>query len=458
LQAYHSDLQHTETQRGLQQALRAKALGDLEALAPALAAAEAALTQWQQQWGDALDTIGLPPDSLPAEATARIARYVTLEAALTALESCTALMMGHDQTLAAFAADVARLAADLGEPGPADGPAAVGQVESWHTAVGLAQAAQEQARQLDEDIATLEADIAEARQAEQSAEATLAALCREAGVADTSALPEIEVQLQARATAATKLDELEASLREQFGKPVEDLVAEAEGREPDALGIELEALALEIAEADAEVWNRHEALITARHRFDAIDGSATAAQALQSQAGAAAEIDTLARRWARVRMADRLLGQVIERWGALHKGPLLERASGTFARITLRSFAGLTTDYEDDHQHLLGVRPGGGTVRVDGMSQGTRDQLFLALRLATIESHLASRGPFPVIADDLLVQFDDDRALATLEVLQQLSRRTQVLLFTHHRHLAELVKGRGMAGQVAISHLPVPTR
>jgi uncharacterized protein YhaN len=41
----------------------------------------------------------------------------------------------------------------------------------------------------------------------------------------------------------------------------------------------------------------------------------------------------------------------------------------------------------------------------------------------------------PVIIDDLLVQLDDDRALATLETLAELSRMPRVLFFTDHRHL-----------------------
>ena len=72
------------------------------------------------------------------------------------------------------------------------------------------------------------------------------------------------------------------------------------------------------------------------------------------------------------------------------------------------------------------------------MSQGARDQLFLALRLAAIAEHLQEREAVPIVIDDLLVQFDDARAAATLEVLAELARRTQVLFFTHHGHLCEL--------------------
>ncbi len=75
---------------------------------------------------------------------------------------------------------------------------------------------------------------------------------------------------------------------------------------------------------------------------------------------------------------------------------------------------------------------------VTGMSQGTRDQLFLALRIAAIEEHLLEREAIPIAIDDLLVQFDDARAAATLTVLAELARRAQVLFFTHHGHLCEL--------------------
>jgi uncharacterized protein YhaN len=46
----------------------------------------------------------------------------------------------------------------------------------------------------------------------------------------------------------------------------------------------------------------------------------------------------------------------------------------------------------------------------------------------------------PLIVDDILVQFDDARAKSALQVLAELSRRTQVLVFTHHEHLVKLAE------------------
>ena len=79
-------------------------------------------------------------------------------------------------------------------------------------------------------------------------------------------------------------------------------------------------------------------------------------------------------------------------------------------------------------------------VDIEGMSEGTRDQLYLALRLAALDMHLGQAHVLPFVADDLFINFDDKRATAGLEALGELSRKTQVLFLTHHDHLLPLVR------------------
>ncbi len=120
--------------------------------------------------------------------------------------------------------------------------------------------------------------------------------------------------------------------------------------------------------------------------------------------------------------------------------------------LTLGAFASLAAEYSDPNQPgLVGVRANGNPVDIGEMSDGSRDQLYLALRLATLEDYLASIEPIPFIVDDILVHFDNDRAAATLKVLAELSARTQVILFTHHAHIADLAIGIG--GDVHLTRL-----
>lgn len=96
----------------------------------------------------------------------------------------------------------------------------------------------------------------------------------------------------------------------------------------------------------------------------------------------------------------------------------------------------------DDNSNpiLLGIRPDDQEVTIDGMSDGSRDQLYLSLRLATLEQHLSKGEPMPFIVDDILIGFDDNRTRVCLEVLAELASTTQVLLFTHHSRVIELAR------------------
>jgi uncharacterized protein YhaN len=85
-------------------------------------------------------------------------------------------------------------------------------------------------------------------------------------------------------------------------------------------------------------------------------------------------------------------------------------------------------------------------VDVEGLSDGTRDQLYLALRLASLEHHARRGEPMPLVLDDILIHFDDDRARAALGALGEMAGCTQILFFTHHARLLELAREAVPAG------------
>lgn len=155
-----------------------------------------------------------------------------------------------------------------------------------------------------------------------------------------------------------------------------------------------------------------------------------------------------------LRLASAVLQRAVERYRQKNQGPVLERANRLFAALTVGSFAGLRISYDEPDPVLEGVRADGTSVGVAGMSDGSCDQLYLALRLATLELWLESHEPVPFIVDDVLLQFDDERASAALRALADLSRRTQVIFFTHHRHLVELAKKNLEEGYAMFHNLP----
>ena len=171
-------------------------------------------------------------------------------------------------------------------------------------------------------------------------------------------------------------------------------------------------------------------------------GGGAAADAKESASQILAEMHSEVERYLRAKIAAHMLEEQIERFRRENQTPLLTRASQLFSQLTLGAYKGLRDDLDDKGTpFVLGVRPDDKEVPVDGMSDGTCDQLFLSLRLAALESHLHKAEPMPFVVDDILIGFDDERSRAALEVLGDLASKTQVILFTHHERVVELAQG-----------------
>jgi uncharacterized protein YhaN len=135
------------------------------------------------------------------------------------------------------------------------------------------------------------------------------------------------------------------------------------------------------------------------------------------------------------------LAQAIDQYRRDHKDPLLRRADELFPQLTCGSFNALEVGFDEaDEPVLVGVRPTEERVSVERMSTGTREQLYLALRIASLERHVELHGPMPVILDDVVLHSDPERKTAILAALAQLSRSTQVIAFSHDPHVVALAQ------------------
>lgn len=207
----------------------------------------------------------------------------------------------------------------------------------------------------------------------------------------------------------------------------------------DILPSEIERLLLTQKQLVADIAEATTALHDAGKARDALAAGRDADSAARDKAEANAELITITERWLARSAAARLAARAIERHRAAVQDPLVARASALFAVATAGAFAGLGADYDEaDTPVLVGLRPDGVRVPVFGMSEGTRDQLYLSLRLALLELRMAE--PLPFIADDLLASFDEKRVAQALELLAEFGRTRQTILFTHHRHVADIAR------------------
>jgi uncharacterized protein YhaN len=412
------------------------------------------MKHWKSQWDESVTALRLPSGALPAEAAARRDEFDALNLALVALDGLAREREMEDGKRAAFEAELSALMREVSEAEEMrempqtpemERPSATGyagdadhRIARLYEELALAREADSLRKQTDRVIESETARLRQAQLAAASQRERLAELVSRAGAQSQDELPSIEANAARKQQLSDRMDEIGEQLVRSAAKPLAEVLAEAEGHDISATAARLGEIEALVKDREPEAETAHAHLLEANRAFDAIDGGDAAAQAQQEAEELVARIAGHARTYARTRLAGVIVSRVVQAYRERHQGPVLQRAGEIFAKITLGSFNGLATDYEDGTQVLLGQRPGAARVGVAGMSQGTRDQLFLSLRIAAIEEHLKQREAIPLVIDDLLVQFDDARASATLLVLADLARQTQVLFFTHHAHLCEL--------------------
>lgn len=307
----------------------------------------------------------------------------------------------------------------------------------------IARASSTQARGLEEEISRRASEEAEAAAKSDAARQSLAGVMTALGVDDVDALSDrLDLSAQVRTLRATIRDLETEIVSNGDGYGLEELLEALGQTTPDEIAVRRERASQEADELDEEISNAARTYGDARRRFEELDVDSHSAADAQADAEAArAEMAAQAEVYLLKRSQAITLRWAIEKYRKRHQDPMLARASEIFDTLTLGRYKGLDADMQDSTPRLIGLCEDGKTVvEVGQMSEGTTDQLFLALRIAALEQSVNAGVRLPFLADDLFVNFDDDRARAGFRVLSELSRSTQVLFFTHHEHLAMLAK------------------
>ena len=228
-----------------------------------------------------------------------------------------------------------------------------------------------------------------------------------------------------------------------------------------ALGAQRSALQIErqitdaeaaLADLDRSLDDMHVRRGELRKTLDQWRGADDAARAADHMQEAAAQVAESATRYARLRIAHEILRREVDENRERHQGPVLRRAASHLAALTSNRYVDIL-DAVDDGAVLDVRRFDGEVVGVEHLSEGTRDQLWLALRLAALERWCDDREPLPLVLDDVFMTFDDERTAAALQLLAQLSDRLQVLFFTHHESVAATAARVIPSGRVHVHRL-----
>lgn len=281
--------------------------------------------------------------------------------------------------------------------------------------------------------------------------AVLAGLCTRASGATIDQLPELEEQASIKREVRKSLALLQHQLANASSQPEGELRARLAGLDVPALESERERCRNEMQRLEQEQVAAQRAEEQTRRALEVIDASDRAALAREAMESAAARYRSAIRPWARLKLARSLLQEALNRFRERAQAPMVAAASAYFSLMTGGAYERLVTDERGDKPVLCAQRAGGLTIGIEEMSEGTADQLYLALRLAALELRRSSHPPMPLVLDDTLITSDDARAGHILRALARFAEGSQVMLFTHHRHLLDLARG-AIGDQAFVAH------
>lgn len=197
----------------------------------------------------------------------------------------------------------------------------------------------------------------------------------------------------------------------------------------------------ELEEVEKSLNSAHETVGSLKEQIQLLEASRGSQQQYFKRAQLASDIHRAAEEWFALQYEENAVQQMRERFEKDNISGTLRMASSYMHRMTSgryhKIWAPLGEDFlciDDEYNR---------TFRIEQLSGGTREQLFLAVRFA-LAREFAGRGiELPMVMDDLFVNFDEERTDAAMDCLLELAGSgQQILFFTCHQHLAERFRSR----------------
>lgn len=407
--------------------------------ADAVQQAASALTQDTEQWRAWLRERGLPATYTPDSVAQFWAQAETARVALQRVKD-------ERRRVAALAADIRQYrdwvqplaqkhAVDISSDDPAClATAADSLVQRWQAAQAAMSRRVQAGEQANEAEQHWQRRTAHLRQAEDER----AALLQLGGCGDAEAFRHKALQYERRRELERQIEEHLRRLRQQSGPgaPLDAFVAELAQTDNKQISAAIGGLSDQIGGLEA----RRSELLQKRGETELRIQQLAAEErssALRAQRNVLLEqLREQARQWSRLRLAEALLERAREKFQKERQPGVIQHAQRFFNTITGGRYTRL---YAPMDEPTITVEDANGAARQPNeLSRGTREQLYLALRFGLIREFGQRAESLPVIVDEVLVNFDPERARRVAQAFAVLADLNQVLVLTCHPTIRDM--------------------
>jgi uncharacterized protein YhaN len=150
----------------------------------------------------------------------------------------------------------------------------------------------------------------------------------------------------------------------------------------------------------------------------------------------------------KMRLSEVIIKQGHDTFSKMHQPEVLQRASYYLSILTDGKYSELDLDQETSEITVLTQSGKYRTPRAARLSQATREQIYLSIRLSVIESFDEEREAMPITLDEALITWDKNRLTAGLDLLAQIARKRQILIFTCHDFIVDTMRENQPTAQI----------
>jgi uncharacterized protein YhaN len=309
-------------------------------------------------------------------------------------------------------------------------------VKELYSMVSEEQKKEQERKKLDSKIDDKKVDIDRTEREHQTYEKTINDLFTLVGVKDEGEFIALTSRVEQADELRIRIEKNEESLsrlRIKEGRTLEDLKKELEETDFTTLEMEKNQLNTQIEMMDKEWEPVFREYITLDQELKKLDGSGRAAEIANEVEFLRSEFENHMDRYISLVMARRLLEKALRRFEKEHQPELLAIINDIFQKITDGRYTQIKASLDRGTPFRV-VDSSGNEKTPDQLSTGTREQLYLAIRLGYLEHYGKKAESMPIIMDDVLVNFDDKRAKNTAQALLDIVGNKQIIIMTCHEN------------------------
>ena len=288
------------------------------------------------------------------------------------------------------------------------------------------------------ELHTAESELKEREKQLAAAESELRRLLRSGGATDAEHFRKRAARFRQRTELGERRREVLSRLQRISGPGdrLDSLMERLENADLQSILARINQVRDELDEADEEIQSLSTERGGIRSDLDRLIGEEQSSGWRMERHLLLEQIRAHAREWVIRTLVQQLLESAQSKFEKERQPGVIRHAERFFDRITGNRYPQV---YAPLGERTIIVTEGAGHRKSpDELSRGTREQLFLSLRFGLIRELGLRTEPLPVVVDEVLVNFDPDRALRAARAFVELSRTNQVLVFTCHPTVVEL--------------------